>query len=266
MLSKFHGHFEASERCSQLKILLWRDCSQLSTHHFISFSAPFSPAGSETAVKFDSQGDGVGRYNIFSYQRSGERYAYVPVGEWAESLSLNGGLIQWPREAAPTSQCSDPCERNEMKKMQAGGSAVLCIFTTHYQSESRSNPIASFFFWFCFVCSFCLRHRRVLLLDLYCMRASRISGWRVHLLTLRSGSVAHRRPDVLLRAPWGLHHVGRRVGHRAHFHRLCGVSDDCHASCLRSLWVKQIQAPENDLGASLGDDGGTLLNVCLSGK
>ncbi|MED6237915.1 Metabotropic glutamate receptor 3 [Ataeniobius toweri] len=83
-------------------------------------SAPFSPPGSETVVKFDSQGDGMGRYNIFSYQRSGERYGYVPVGEWAESLSLNSDLIRWPKEVAPTSQCSDPCERNEMKKMQAG--------------------------------------------------------------------------------------------------------------------------------------------------
>lgn len=72
-------------------------------------------------VKFDPQGDGMGRYNIFSYQRSADRYGYVPVGEWAESLSLNGDLIRWPREALPTSQCSDPCERNEMKKMQAGG-------------------------------------------------------------------------------------------------------------------------------------------------
>lgn len=62
----------------------------------------------------------MGRYNIFSYQRSGERYGYVPVGEWAESLSLNNDLIRWPKEALPTSQCSDPCERNEMKKMQAG--------------------------------------------------------------------------------------------------------------------------------------------------
>lgn len=62
----------------------------------------------------------MGRYNIFSYQRSGERYGYVPVGEWAESLSLNNDLIRWPKEAVPTSQCSDPCERNEMKKMQAG--------------------------------------------------------------------------------------------------------------------------------------------------
>lgn len=62
----------------------------------------------------------MGRYNIFSYQHSGDRYGYVPVGEWAESLSLSSDLIHWPREAVPTSQCSDPCERNEMKKMQAG--------------------------------------------------------------------------------------------------------------------------------------------------
>lgn len=82
--------------------------------------APFAPPGSETVVKFDTQGDGMGRYNIFSYQRSADRYGYVPVGEWAESLSLSSDLIRWPREAVPTSQCSDPCERNEMKKMQAG--------------------------------------------------------------------------------------------------------------------------------------------------
>lgn len=71
-------------------------------------------------MKFDSQGDGVGRYNIFSYQRSADRYGYVPVGDWAESLTLSNNLIHWPREVVPTSQCSDPCELNEMKKMQAG--------------------------------------------------------------------------------------------------------------------------------------------------
>ncbi|KAG7249051.1 hypothetical protein CRUP_032377, partial [Coryphaenoides rupestris] len=81
---------------------------------------PFSPPGSETTVKFDAQGDGLGRYNIFSYQRSGDRYGYVSVGEWAETLSLNGNLIHWPRDVVPPSQCSDPCARNEMKKMQAG--------------------------------------------------------------------------------------------------------------------------------------------------
>lgn len=87
---------------------------------FSPLSAPFAPPGSETVVKFDSQGDGMGRYNIFSYQRSTDRYGYVPVGEWAESLSLSSDLIHWPRETVPTSQCSDPCELNEMKKMQAG--------------------------------------------------------------------------------------------------------------------------------------------------
>lgn len=87
---------------------------------FPPLSAPFAPPGIETVVKFDSQGDGMGRYNIFSYQRSTDRYGYVPVGEWAESLSLSSDLIHWPRETVPTSQCSDPCELNEMKKMQAG--------------------------------------------------------------------------------------------------------------------------------------------------
>uniref|UniRef100_A0A8C6P3Y6 Metabotropic glutamate receptor 3 n=1 Tax=Nothobranchius furzeri TaxID=105023 RepID=A0A8C6P3Y6_NOTFU len=111
--------FNTTKLCDSMKALdgrrLYRDYILN-----VSFTAPFSPQGSETVVKFDSQGDGMGRYNIFSYQRAGERYGYVPVGEWAESLSLNSELIRWPREVAPTSQCSDPCERNEMKKMQAG--------------------------------------------------------------------------------------------------------------------------------------------------
>ncbi|XP_023994983.2 metabotropic glutamate receptor 3, partial [Salvelinus sp. IW2-2015] len=81
---------------------------------------PFSPLGSETVVKFDPYGDGMGRYNIFSYQRNADRYGYVPIGEWAETLSLSSDLIRWPREVVPPSQCSDPCARNEMKKMQAG--------------------------------------------------------------------------------------------------------------------------------------------------
>lgn len=110
-------------------------------------------------VKFDSQGDGMGRYNIFSYQRTADRYGYVPVGEWAETLSLSGDLIRWPREAPPTSQCSDPCERNEMKKMQAGGRKpsfpASLIDKDFYKKSELISP-----------------HRRVLLLDLYSLRAS----------------------------------------------------------------------------------------------
>ncbi|XP_003440625.1 metabotropic glutamate receptor 3 [Oreochromis niloticus] len=111
--------FNTTKLCDSMKALdgrrLYRDYILN-----VSFAAPFSPSGSETVVKFDTQGDGMGRYNIFSYQHSGDRYGYVPVGEWAESLSLSSDLIRWPREVVPTSQCSDPCERNEMKKMQAG--------------------------------------------------------------------------------------------------------------------------------------------------
>ncbi|XP_064175716.1 metabotropic glutamate receptor 3-like [Anguilla rostrata] len=88
----------------------------------LNFKAPFSPPGVDSVVKFDAYGDGLGRYNIFNYQQGAGKYSYVQVGEWAESLSLSGELIRWPREASapPTSQCSDPCARNEMKKMQAG--------------------------------------------------------------------------------------------------------------------------------------------------
>uniref|UniRef100_A0A8C9WEZ8 Metabotropic glutamate receptor 3 n=1 Tax=Scleropages formosus TaxID=113540 RepID=A0A8C9WEZ8_SCLFO len=85
----------------------------------VSFKAPFSP-GFDNIVKFDSYGDGMGRYNIFNYQQGVDKYSYVQVGEWAETLTLNDDLIRWPRLLVPTSQCSDPCARNEMKKMQAG--------------------------------------------------------------------------------------------------------------------------------------------------
>uniref|UniRef100_A0A3Q3GMF5 Metabotropic glutamate receptor 3 n=1 Tax=Labrus bergylta TaxID=56723 RepID=A0A3Q3GMF5_9LABR len=111
--------FNTTKLCDSMKALdgrrLYRDYILN-----VSFTAPFAPPGIETLVKFDTQGDGIGRYNIFSYQRSADRYGYVPVGEWAESLTLSSDLIHWPREVVPTSQCSDPCERNEMKKMQAG--------------------------------------------------------------------------------------------------------------------------------------------------
>lgn len=126
-------------------------------------------------VRFDSQGDGVGRYNIFSYQHAGDRYSYVPVGEWAESLSLSSDLIHWPREAVPTSQCSDPCERNEMKKMQAGerkclwGGAFVfvggCVFVRlkgdpSNPSQSLCDAAASRFpgEYCCWICTACEPH------------------------------------------------------------------------------------------------------------
>ncbi|XP_066579760.1 metabotropic glutamate receptor 3 [Amia ocellicauda] len=85
----------------------------------ISFSAPFSSPDLDNVVKFDVYGDGMGRYNIFNYQQTLEKHSYVQIGQWAETLSMNTDLIHWPKYSVPTSQCSDPCARNEMKKMQA---------------------------------------------------------------------------------------------------------------------------------------------------
>lgn len=106
----------------------------------------------------------MGRYNIFSYQHSGDRYSYVPVGEWAESLSLSSDLIRWPREVAPTSQCSDPCERNEMKKMQAGERKRP--FFVNAAREHTKQERLFFKKKICHTLLF-LFPRRVLLLDLH---------------------------------------------------------------------------------------------------
>lgn len=156
----------------------WDDCLALVSflhfsYHLLSTlcllslrAAPFAPAGSETVVKFDSQGDGMGRYNIFSYQRFADRYGYMPVGEWAESLSLSSDLIHWPRDVVPTSQCSDPCERNEMKKMQAGGRQCFFLSLWHMTMWGSSTfwkmcHDVHFFLpgeYCCWICTACEPH------------------------------------------------------------------------------------------------------------
>ncbi|XP_042191242.1 metabotropic glutamate receptor 3-like isoform X1 [Callorhinchus milii] len=86
-----------------------------------NFSAPFRPPNDpETEVKFDENGDGIGRYNVFSFQKVGARYSYLRVGQWAKALSLDPHLLHWPRQVVPTSQCSEPCGPHEAKNMQPG--------------------------------------------------------------------------------------------------------------------------------------------------
>lgn len=185
----------------------------------------------------------MGRYNIFSYQHSGERYGYVPVGEWAESLSLSSDLIHWPREVLPTSQCSDPCERNEMKKMQAG--RRLNFNNVLFLSPQHAMPSSSAF-WKISVCHILLFMfpRWILLLDLYSLWASWIPGWWVHLFTLCSWAVAHWRPDIMLWPSWRLYNVGRCLGHWSNYHSLCGVSYEERSTGLCSYrskdkWIEQ---------------------------
>lgn len=92
-------------------------------------AAPFSSSKSvDNVVKFDTFGDGIGRYNVFNFQHNGGRYFYLRVGQWAETLTLDVDAIHWSKGLIPTSQCSDPCAPNEMKNMQPGDVCCwICI-------------------------------------------------------------------------------------------------------------------------------------------
>ncbi|XP_078518360.1 metabotropic glutamate receptor 2 [Lissotriton helveticus] len=94
----------------------------------VKFDAPFRPADTKNMVRFDRYGDGIGRYNIFNYQKTDGRYKYEKVGYWAEELTLNTSLIPWAKSSVPVSQCSDPCKKNEMKSTQPGDMCCwICI-------------------------------------------------------------------------------------------------------------------------------------------
>ncbi|KAJ3602050.1 hypothetical protein NHX12_029810, partial [Muraenolepis orangiensis] len=98
------------------------------------FEAPFRPADTENMVRFDAVGDSIGRYNIFHYHKEDGRFTYRKVGYWAQSLTLNTSLVPWPGLVPPTSQCSDPCSKNEVKSMQPGDVCCwLCIPCQSYQ-------------------------------------------------------------------------------------------------------------------------------------
>ncbi|XP_062400749.1 glutamate receptor, metabotropic 2a [Sardina pilchardus] len=101
------------------------------------FDAPFRPADRDHVVRFDAFGDSLGRYKIFHYHKENGRYSYREVGYWAQSLSLNTSLIPWESQALPTSQCSDPCRKNEIKSMQPGDVCCwICIPCQPYQHLS----------------------------------------------------------------------------------------------------------------------------------
>ncbi|XP_021109664.1 metabotropic glutamate receptor 3 isoform X2 [Heterocephalus glaber] len=101
----------------------------------INFTAPFVPNKDEDSiVKFDTYGDGMGRYNVFNFQDMGGKYSYLKVGHWAETLSLDVDSIHWAQSSVPTSQCSDPCAPNEMKSMQPGDVCCwICIPCEAYE-------------------------------------------------------------------------------------------------------------------------------------
>ncbi|XP_043564408.1 metabotropic glutamate receptor 3-like [Chiloscyllium plagiosum] len=100
----------------------------------VHFDAPFRLDDTDSEIRFDRYGDGIGRYNIFNFQARGGRYGYQRVGYWGEDLTLNTSLIVWAQSSIPTSQCSDPCAKNEAKSMQRGDVCCwLCIPCQPYE-------------------------------------------------------------------------------------------------------------------------------------
>ncbi|CAH2275658.1 metabotropic glutamate receptor 3, partial [Pelobates cultripes] len=101
----------------------------------VNFTAPFIPSSNtDSIVKFDQYGDGLGLYNVFNFQYNSGKYSYLKIGQWAETLSLEVDSIQWSKSLVPTSQCSDPCAPNEMKNMQPGDVCCwICIPCEKYQ-------------------------------------------------------------------------------------------------------------------------------------
>ncbi|XP_028680726.2 metabotropic glutamate receptor 3-like [Erpetoichthys calabaricus] len=98
------------------------------------FDAPFRPPDTEHTVLFDDYGDSLGLYNIFNFHQEDGKYTYEKVGHWAQGLSLNTSRIPWARHSIPTSQCSDPCRKNEVKSMQPGDVCCwICIQCQPYE-------------------------------------------------------------------------------------------------------------------------------------
>uniref|UniRef100_A0A8C5J806 Glutamate metabotropic receptor 2 n=1 Tax=Junco hyemalis TaxID=40217 RepID=A0A8C5J806_JUNHY len=53
----------------------------------VNFDAPFRPADTESVVRFDRYGDGIGRYNIFNYHHMDGRYRYQKTRKCPENFN-----------------------------------------------------------------------------------------------------------------------------------------------------------------------------------
>lgn len=130
------GLCKLSGGCASQRVKKVIFCSDNNILYFcVFFTAPFNPPNAaDSTVKFDAYGDGIGRYNVFNFQYTGDRYSYVKVGHWAETLSLEVDSIHWSKSSVPVSQCSDPCAPNEMKNMQPGDVCCwICIPCETYE-------------------------------------------------------------------------------------------------------------------------------------
>lgn len=118
---------------------------------FLSFQ---DLVGSE--VRFDENGDGLGRYNLYNLQmgpaKRGEPevFFYRRIGQWSEEgLSLDETLISWRASGLiigdrPTSRCSDPCKSGQVKITQSSleHCCWICQSCRPYQFVANESTCA----------------------------------------------------------------------------------------------------------------------------
>ncbi|XP_076762367.1 metabotropic glutamate receptor 8 isoform X2 [Xylocopa sonorina] len=86
-----------------------------------------------TEIKFKSDGDAYGFYNIYQYQKNEDgRFDYVLIGSWKEELSLDINMTKWATGGGemhiPRSLCSDNCPLGHIRNFQEAccWSCVAC--------------------------------------------------------------------------------------------------------------------------------------------
>ncbi|XP_017772969.1 PREDICTED: metabotropic glutamate receptor 7 isoform X2 [Nicrophorus vespilloides] len=74
----------------------------------------------KTEVKFNSDGDAYGSYNIYQYQKHEDgKYDYKQIGSWKEVLDLKLEHLEWrDRKDIPTSICSHTCPSGHIRNYQ----------------------------------------------------------------------------------------------------------------------------------------------------
>ncbi|XP_071054565.1 metabotropic glutamate receptor 4-like isoform X2 [Onthophagus taurus] len=72
-----------------------------------------------TEVKFNTDGDAYGSYNIYQYQLHDGKYDYIQIGSWKEFLYLDITRLRWTdTESIPKSICSEQCPSGHIRNYQ----------------------------------------------------------------------------------------------------------------------------------------------------
>ncbi|KYN01754.1 Metabotropic glutamate receptor 7 [Cyphomyrmex costatus] len=99
-----------------------------------------------TEIKFNSDGDAYGFYNIYQYQRKDEgRFDYILIGIWKEELSLDINMTRWATGVGelhiPRSMCSDNCPMGHVRNFvePCCWSCVACREDAYVYNDTCKN-------------------------------------------------------------------------------------------------------------------------------